>query len=67
MYHFIYTHLNAAYAMQSGKAIAFLGFIQAKDGKQLKDMILPELNQYQALTEEPKGQIVDAEFTEEKQ
>jgi hypothetical protein len=65
MYHFIYTHLNASYAMQSGKAIAFLGYIQGANGKQVKDMILPELKQYHALTEQPTRKVVEAEFTEQ--
>lgn len=53
MYHFIYTHLNAAYAMQSGKAVAFLGFIQNAKGQQIKDLILPELRQYKAIASQP--------------
>lgn len=63
MYHLIYTHLNAAYAMQSGKAIAFLGYIQGRNGKQLKDVILPELKQYQALPDMPteNQRVIEAE------
>lgn len=49
MHWFIYTHLNASYAMQSGKAIAFLGYILNNEGRQLKSMILPRLREYQAL------------------
>jgi hypothetical protein len=49
MYHFIYTHLNASYAMQSSKIVAFLGYIQTGEHEQLKDRILPELKQYSAL------------------
>ena len=45
MYHFIYTHLNAAHAMRSGKAIAFLGYIVSGSNTQVKDMILPQLEQ----------------------
>jgi hypothetical protein len=49
MHHFIYTHLNAAYAMQSSKTVAFLGYIQNVDGKQLKELIIPRLSEYRAL------------------
>lgn len=49
MYHFIYTHLNAAYAMKSGKIVAFLGYIAGVNDKQLKDLILPILNEHAAL------------------
>ena len=72
MYHFIYTHLNAAHAMQSGKAIAFLGYIVSGDRTQLKDLVLPELarlKKYAALTEQkeepqpeqPNERIIDSE------
>jgi hypothetical protein len=58
MYHFIYTHLNAAYAMQSSKVLAFLGYIQtAKEGETLKDIIIPKLSSFVAL--EDKTNIVD--------
>jgi hypothetical protein len=47
MYHFIYTHLNNAYAMQSSKTVAFLGYIQTNvEGKVLKDLLIPRLNEY---------------------
>jgi len=49
MRHFIYTYLNAAYAMQSSKTVAFLGYIQGANGVQLKEIILPRLSEYQAL------------------
>jgi hypothetical protein len=51
MYHFIYTHLNAAYAMRSGKVVAFLGYIVGVDNRQLKDVLLPKLGEYAALEE----------------
>ena len=64
IYHFIYTHLNAAYAMQSSKVVAFLGYIQTGEKEQLKDRILPELKQYSAL-ESPEqfsnDHMIDAE------
>lgn len=49
MYHFIYTHLNTTYAMQSSKVVAFLGYVKNIDGKQLKDVLLPKLKEYAAL------------------
>lgn len=49
MHWFIYTHLNSAYAMQSGKAVAFLGYILNNKGQQIKSMILPQLTEYQAI------------------
>lgn len=49
MHWFIYTHLNAAYAMQSSKAVAFLGYIQSASGKQLKELVIPKLGEYAAL------------------
>lgn len=49
MYHFIYTHLNSAYAMRSSKIVAFLGYIQTNTGELLKDVILPRLKEYGAL------------------
>lgn len=68
MYHFIYTHLNSAYALQSSKAIAFLGYIQSGN-KQLKDLILPELKRYQALEDSSSSRtnenIQDAEIISE--
>ena len=66
MYHFLKTHLETEYAMQSGKAVAFLAYVQTGNDRQVKDMILPELRQYEALTEQSKPTLVtDAEFTEE--
>lgn len=64
MYHFIYTHLNAAYAMQSSNTVAFLGFIQTnKEGVVLKDLILPKLNNQAALenklSNEDESKIID--------
>jgi hypothetical protein len=60
MYWFIYTHLNSAYAMNSSKTLAFLGYIQSQSGKSLKDIIVPKLGEpeYAALelTEETKIQ-----------
>jgi len=53
MYWFIKTHLETGYAMQSGKAIAFLAYIKSANGQQVKDFFLPELAKYKALTEEP--------------
>lgn len=48
MYHFIYSHLNNAYAMQSSNTIAFLGYVQNKEGVQMKDVIIPRLrSEYQ--------------------
>lgn len=63
MYHFIYTHLNNAYAMQSGKTVAFLAYIQSTQGKQLKDVILPRLSEYAALEakSEDKKTVIEAE------
>ncbi len=55
MYHFIYTHLNTAYAMQSSKAIAFLGYVQGTDGKQLKDYILPQLSMLDPTISKPRN------------
>jgi hypothetical protein len=49
MYHFIYTHLNSAYAMRSSKVVAFLPYIRSATGQLLKDMILPKLSEYEAL------------------
>jgi hypothetical protein len=71
MYHFIYTHLNAAYAMRSGKIVAFLGYIAGVDNKQLKDILLPKLNEYAALELEYTGDkninpIIDTEVVEHK-
>lgn len=68
MYHFVYTHLNAAYAMQSSKTVAFLGYIQDGNGKQLKDVILPRLKEYQALEQhvESNDRIVDVQPEETK-
>jgi hypothetical protein len=68
MYHFIYTHLNSAYAMQSSNTVAFLGFIQTgKEGERLKDIVLPKMHNLAALDapkEEPmnvtdESKIVD--------
>lgn len=54
MYHFIYTHLNSAYAMQSSNTVAFLGFIQTnKEGQVLKDILIPKISQY-ALEDKPE-------------
>jgi len=70
MYHFIYTHLNSAYAMQSSNTVAFLGFIQSNvEGKVLKDILLPRLSQYAALedkqpenvTPKDENKIIDVE------
>lgn len=68
MYWFIKTHLETAYAMQSGKAVAFLPFIQSSNPeKTLKDYILPRLSEYTALeakiAQTENNKIVDAEFT----
>lgn len=58
MYHFIYTHLNAAYAMQSSNTVAFLGYIQtSKEGQVLKDILIPKLNNLPAL--EKKEEYVE--------
>ena len=55
MYHFIYTHLNTAYAMQSSNTVAFLGFIQTNvEGKVLKDILIPRLNQFAAIEDKSK-------------
>jgi hypothetical protein len=51
MYHFIYTHLNSAHAMKSGKVVAFLGYVATGEKTQLKDVILPRLREYAALEE----------------
>ena len=67
MYHFIYTHLNTAYAMQSSKIVAFLPFIQTNvEGQVLKDILLPRLNNVAALENKLKQpnekQVVDADY-----
>jgi hypothetical protein len=49
MYHFLKTHLETAYAMQSGKAIAFLSYVRTGKDRQVKDEMLQNLNQYSAL------------------
>jgi hypothetical protein len=57
MYHFIYTHLNAAHAMQSGKAMAFLAYVVSGENTQVKDVILPrleEMRKYAALEAQPQ-------------
>lgn len=61
MHWFIKTHLETAYAMQSGKIVAFLPYIQAGKDKALKDVILPQLRMYQAL--EDKGHV-NSSFSE---
>jgi hypothetical protein len=64
MYHFIYTHLNAAYAMQSGKIVAFLAYVAGTGNKQLKDYILPRLGEYAALEhkESPESETVSGDL-----
>jgi hypothetical protein len=49
MYHFIYTHLNSDYAMQSGVVVAFLGYVQNVKGENLKDALMPKLGEHAAL------------------
>jgi hypothetical protein len=62
MYWYIKTHLETAYAMESSKTVAFLGFIQGADpNKRLKDYILPQLSKYAAL------EVVEKEKTNEFQ
>ena len=54
MYWYIKTHLETAYAMQSTKTVAFLGFIQSADpNKTLKDYILPQLKRFAQLEVRP--------------
>jgi hypothetical protein len=54
MYWYIKTHLETAYAMQSSKTVAFLGYIQSADPKKtLKDFILPQLTKFAQLEVRP--------------
>jgi hypothetical protein len=69
MYHFIYTHLNSAHAMRSGKTVAFLGFIQSGKNQQIKDMILPRLKEYQALEEKlppQRARVIEGELVKQE-
>lgn len=70
MYHFIYTHLNSGYVMKSSKTLAFLGYIQSGKDKQLKDIIIPRLSEYQALENQTSGtrkeHIIDAELVKDE-
>jgi hypothetical protein len=53
-YHGEKEHLETAYAMQSSKTVAFLGFIQSADpNKTLKDYILPQLTKFAQLEVRP--------------
>lgn len=51
MYHFIYTSLNNAYAMQSSATVGFLGYIQTgrNEREVLKDILIPKLTKNTAL------------------
>jgi hypothetical protein len=71
MYHFIYTHLNNAYAMQSSKVVAFLPYIQTnQEGKTLKDLLIPKLSNLPALetkiAPENNEKVIDAEYTSQE-
>lgn len=49
MFWFIKTHLETAYAMQSGNVVGFLPFLMGSNQKLLKDYLLPQLNRFIAL------------------
>jgi hypothetical protein len=62
MYWYIKTHLETAYAMQSTKTVAFLGFIQSADpNKTLKDFILPQLKRFAQLEVRPTPKLAPEE------
>ena len=57
MYWYIKSQLESTYLMQSSKIAAFLPYITSNDGRVLKDVVIPRLNEVQQLVSLPKKVI----------
>jgi len=68
MYWFIKSHLEAAYLLRSSKTASFLPYLVMKDGRVLKDVLIPRMNEVQqlaALPESPSARrVIDVQSQE---
>jgi hypothetical protein len=63
MFWYIKSQLESAYLLQSSKIAAFLPYIASNDGRVLKDVVIPRLNEVQQLVSLPKKVIDVGEAT----